>query len=339
MRVILQRFKSVLIINIFITFGFSQLDTLHYGDVQSIVPNPFSEGTNTQWPNQKGYVAGTNVYRDIGKYQRFEFYSSDYIIGAVLYFGLVDIDASGVADTITVVLKGMSNISSDSTDGVYTFGPSEENLATAKITLDQVDTAGVGTLVIFDQAIQMAGDYFMADSFFIGIEWELTDHLDTFSLYSDSVGAELGDGFNRAWEKFEDGNYNDFGCVLSPSYCWGYDIDLWVGAVHSADVVNIDNYNVIFPERLRIYNAYPNPFNPITSLSYDLPEEGLVNITIYDMMGRIVKTLVNGSQNAGFNSVQWNATNDRNEPVSAGLYLYTIQAGEFRQTKKMVLLK
>ncbi len=60
---------------------------------------------------------------------------------------------------------------------------------------------------------------------------------------------------------------------------------------------------------------------------------------VYDMMGRIVKTLVNSSQTAGFKSIQWNATNDRNEPVSAGLYLYTIQAGEFRQTKKMVLLK
>ena len=57
------------------------------------------------------------------------------------------------------------------------------------------------------------------------------------------------------------------------------------------------------------------------------------------MMGRVVKTLVNGSQTAGFKSVQWYATNNRNEPVSAGLYLYTIQAGEFRQTKKMVLLK
>ena len=321
------------------TFGFSQLDTLHYGDVQSIVPNPFSEGTNTQWPNQKGYVAGTNVYRDIGKYQRFEFYSSDYIVGAVLYFGLIDIDASGVADTITVVLKGISNIASDSTEGVYTFGPSEANLATAKITIDQMDTAGVGTLVMFDQAVQMDGDYFIADSFFIGIEWELTDHLDTFSLYSDSVGAVLGDGLNRAWEKFEDGNYNDFGCVLSPSYCWGYDIDLWIGAVHSADVVNIDNYKVLFPDRLKIYDAYPNPFNPVTSLRYDLQKNGLVNITIYDMMGRIVKTLVNGSQTAGFNSIKWNATNDRNEPVSAGLYLYTIQTGEFRQTKKMVLLK
>ena len=321
------------------TFGFSQLDTLHYGDVQSIVPNPFSEGTNTQWPNQKGYVAGTNVYRDIGKYQRFEFYSSDYIVGALLYFGLIDIDASGVADTITVVLKGISNIASDSTEGVYTFGPSEANLATAKITLDQIDTAGVGTLVMFDQAVQMAGDYFIADSFFIGIEWELTDHLDTFSLYSDSVGAVLGDGFNRAWEKFEDGNYNDFGCVLSPSYCWGYDIDLWIGAVHSADVVNVDNYKVLFPDKLRIYNAYPNPFNPVTSLSYDLPYNSVVKITVHDMMGRVVKTLVNDSQTAGFKSVQWNATNDKNEPVSAGLYLYTIQAGEFRQTKKMVLLK
>ena len=321
------------------TFGFSQLDTLHYGDVQSIVPNPFSEGTNTQWPNQKGYVAGTNVYRDIGKYQRFEFYSSDYIVGALLYFGLIDIDASGVADTITVVLKGISNIASDSTEGVYTFGPSEANLATAKITLDQMDTAGVGTLVMFDQAVQMAGDYFIADSFFIGIEWELTDHLDTFSLYSDSVGAVLGDGFNRAWEKFEDGNYNDFGCVLSPSYCWGYDIDLWIGAVHSADVVNVDNYKVLFPDKLRIYNAYPNPFNPVTSLSYDLPYNSVVKITVHDMMGRVVKTLVNDSQTAGFKSVQWNATNDKNEPVSAGLYLYTIQAGEFRQTRKMVLLK
>jgi flagellar hook assembly protein FlgD len=57
------------------------------------------------------------------------------------------------------------------------------------------------------------------------------------------------------------------------------------------------------------------------------------------MMGRIVKTLENSSQNAGYKSIRWNATNDRNKPVSAGLYLYTIQAGEFRQTRKMVFLK
>ena len=57
------------------------------------------------------------------------------------------------------------------------------------------------------------------------------------------------------------------------------------------------------------------------------------------MMGRVVKTLINGSQTAGYRSIQWNATNNAGQPVSAGLYLYMIQVGDFRQTKKMVLLK
>ena len=102
--------------------------------------------------------------------------------------------------------------------------------------------------------------------------------------------------------------------------------------------LNNDN-DVQSPSSFKLYSNYPNPFNPVTTLRYDLPEDGLDNITIYDMMGRVVKTLVNSSQIAGYKSIQWNATNDRNELVSAGLYLYTIQAGEFRQTRKMVLLK
>ena len=57
------------------------------------------------------------------------------------------------------------------------------------------------------------------------------------------------------------------------------------------------------------------------------------------MKGKMVKILINGLQTAGYKSVQWNATNNQGQQVSAGLYLYTIEAGEFRQTKKMVLLK
>ena len=94
-----------------------------------------------------------------------------------------------------------------------------------------------------------------------------------------------------------------------------------------------------FLNSFNIYSNYPNPFNPITTLRYVLPEDVLVNITIYDMMGRQVKTIVNSPQTAGYKSTQWNATNNRNEPVSAGLYLYTIEAGEFKETKKMILLK
>ena len=88
-----------------------------------------------------------------------------------------------------------------------------------------------------------------------------------------------------------------------------------------------------------MHNDYPNPFNPITTLRYDLPENSLVTITIYDMLGRQVKKLINISQTAGYRTIQWNATNDEGKPISGGLYLYTIQAGEFRETKKMVLLK
>ena len=93
------------------------------------------------------------------------------------------------------------------------------------------------------------------------------------------------------------------------------------------------------PTKFNLQNSFPNPFNPVTTLRYDLPEDALVNITIYDMVGRVVKTLMNDQQTAGYKSIQWNATNDAGSPVSAGIYLYMIQAGEFRQTRKMVLLK
>ena len=93
------------------------------------------------------------------------------------------------------------------------------------------------------------------------------------------------------------------------------------------------------PNKHMLHDAYPNPFNPAILLKYDLFQDSKVNISIFDSRGRFVKTLVNGSQKAGNRSVKWNATNDRNESVSAGLYIYIIQAGEFRQAKKMVLVK
>ena len=109
----------------------------------------------------------------------------------------------------------------------------------------------------------------------------------------------------------------------------------WVGDTDE-QVFIIDE---TLPITYELYNAYTNPFNPITTLRYDLPENAVVNITIYDMMGRQVKSLVNGLEPAGYRSIQWDATNDTGQPVSAGLDLYMIQAGDYIQTNKMVLLK
>ena len=94
-----------------------------------------------------------------------------------------------------------------------------------------------------------------------------------------------------------------------------------------------------YPTEYRLAQNYPNPFNPTTTLRYDLPENSYVNVTVYNMLGREIRTLVNTTQDAGFKSVIWDATNDYGKPVSAGVYLYQIRSGEFVQTRKMVLLK
>ncbi len=91
--------------------------------------------------------------------------------------------------------------------------------------------------------------------------------------------------------------------------------------------------------KFKLNQNYPNPFNPVTSLSYVLLEDLFVRITIYDVIGNVINELVEKKQTSGFKSVQWNATNNFGEPISAGVYLYKIQAGDFSQTKKMVLLK
>ena len=99
------------------------------------------------------------------------------------------------------------------------------------------------------------------------------------------------------------------------------------------------SYGINKPEKFRLNQNYPNPFNPVTNISYDLSEESYVSITIYDMMGNVINNLVKSKQSSGFKSLQWNSTNNQGQPVSAGVYLYTIEAGDFRQTKKMILLK
>jgi hypothetical protein len=95
----------------------------------------------------------------------------------------------------------------------------------------------------------------------------------------------------------------------------------------------------VIPITFALHQNFPNPFNPITTLRYDLPSDALITLTIYDMLGREITQLVNTTQEAGFRSVQWDGTDSMGKPVGAGVYLYRIEAGEFVQTKKMVLLK
>ena len=153
---------------------------------------------------------------------------------------------------------------------------------------------------------------------------------------------------NEEWNKPFGGSDSDRGYAVQQTENNEYVITGWTKSFgngnNDAWLIKVENpiaeiKESYIPHIFVFHQNYPNPFNPTTSLAYDLPKNELVNITIYDMKGRMVKTLINGLQTAGYKSVQWNATNRQGQQVSAGLYLYTIEAGEFRQTNKMILLK
>jgi hypothetical protein len=93
------------------------------------------------------------------------------------------------------------------------------------------------------------------------------------------------------------------------------------------------------PAEFALTQNYPNPFNPTTSISYSLPTAAQVTLTVYDLLGTPVKTLVSQKQDAGTYTVNWNASNDLGVQVPSGNYIYKIVAGSFTQTRKMTLLK
>jgi hypothetical protein len=100
------------------------------------------------------------------------------------------------------------------------------------------------------------------------------------------------------------------------------------------ELTRITNEEDIVPSEFTMEQNYPNPFNATTTLSYTLPQSGLATLSIYDLLGRKVETLVQGEQPAGYHKVIWDADDN-----SSGMYFYKIQAGEYAETKKMVLLK
>ena len=84
---------------------------------------------------------------------------------------------------------------------------------------------------------------------------------------------------------------------------------------------------------------YPNPFNPITTIEYSIPQDCFINITIYNIKGQKVKQLVNNQITLGKHSIVWKGKDDNNKPVTSGIYLYKLKTDNFEKTKKMILMK
>ena len=248
---------------------------------------------------------------------------------------------------------GEGNISADplfvdADNGDYTLqgGSPCIDTGTADVDGDGVDDmtdyfGAAPDMGAFEFYIAATGLQYTVDNSSVIFNWDPLENVQYYQLERSTDPAFVEDVvLNFAM----DNSYTDSGLEWDTEYF--YRVAAFVG--YWSDYSNVVSVILEFvgtdmgdaiPETYAVHQNYPNPFNPVTTLRYSLPEDGLVNITIYDMMGRQISKPVNSFQNAGYKTIQWIGTNNVGEPVSAGVYLYTIQAGEFKQTKKMVLLK
>ena len=95
----------------------------------------------------------------------------------------------------------------------------------------------------------------------------------------------------------------------------------------------------VIPDKFIIKQNFPNPFNPKTTISFEIPLEGLVSLTIYDIQGKVVRKLVHRSRLVGSQNMVWDATNDKGLAVSAGMYFYRLEFNDVVKTMKMLLVK
>ncbi len=118
-------------------------------------------------------------------------------------------------------------------------------------------------------------------------------------------------------------------------------INRWVWELPYRQVVLADQ----IPETFALHENYPNPFNPVTTIKYDLPEESFVELIIFDLIGREVKTVINGIESAGFKCIVWDGKDNDGNKVPSGMYVYRFRAKslesdkQFYKTMKMVLLR
>ena len=122
---------------------------------------------------------------------------------------------------------------------------------------------------------------------------------------------------------------------------WGWHIRSFVWDWN----VNVHYYGELginppgLPSTPKIVSAYPNPFNPSTTIEYEIPEQLEVSLIVYDVSGREVQTLVSASQEAGRHSIAWDGTNQHGHQAAGGMYFVRFQAGEFKRVIKVVYLR
>ncbi len=151
--------------------------------------------------------------------------------------------------------------------------------------------------------------------------------------FTDGVGVIDTLTFGAQAEDISAGRLDDGGDL------WGFFTGTTPGASNSGGVVGVDDDIASLPSEHYLSQNYPNPFNPTTMISYTLSEPGYTELTIHNVLGQTVATLVQGHHPSGVHNVVWNGIGNEGQPVATGIYFYRMQVGDFSQTRKMMFIK
>ena len=188
------------------------------------------------------------------------------------------------------------------------------------------------------------GTYSVNQSYTGPFPWHM---LYTWGFYDVSLEAYVqeggGFGFGRSRARYQHADINNecqWNDYTFPIDNWQFEPPLLVEEFDPEMICTILEIDQSFsPEKFILKNNFPNPFNPLTTIEYELSFETLVELTIYDAKGRKIKNLINHKVPSGKSSIQWNAKDNDGQLVSSGIYFYVMKAGDYQMTNKMIFLK
>jgi hypothetical protein len=223
------------------------------------------------------------------------------------------------------------------------------------MTIDpQLVTKGMRSQEMCDQFIKLARtNYGVADA---SETWDksLMYFGDANPATVPGIEVEDGTGFTKISDLIEDFSYTSDlrstidGKPLGALHWWANEMDAWDSDAALEEVKSYYenalgntavNYNEMVPTAYSLDQNYPNPFNPATTINYSLKQASDVTLTVYNLIGHKVVTLVNGKKPAGTHSVQWDGTSADGVKVVNGIYYYKLKTANYSKTMKMLLLK
>ena len=202
-------------------------------------------------------------------------------------------------------------------------GYSVDNIAPLAVTGFQVDYAPAG----------------------VNLQWKVLDSPENADVSEFAIYRSTSSGFTPSpanlIAKVTTTTYFDASVTYGPNYYYkvaAIDNSGNQGAAAEVVVTGVEELGGV-PTEFALRQNYPNPFNPSTDIRFALPQESVVRLSVYNLSGELISTVVNGALPAGNYKVTWHGTTDDGIAVSTGVYLYRLQAGDYVSTRKMVLIK